>query len=72
MTTTPEQRTTMERRPRDRADTAGLIGGTLVAGGAAIFLLCDQDVVSAHYIGLSIALLLVLSGIVGLVGSSRN
>lgn len=60
------------KQARRRADIAGLIGGTLVAGGAGIWLLCDNDVVSTHYIGLSIALLLVLSGVIGLVGSSRN
>lgn len=72
MTTTPQRQPITDRGPRSRADIAGLIGGTLVAGGAGIYLLCDRDLMSAHHIGLSIALLLVLSGIIGLAGSAKN
>jgi hypothetical protein len=74
MSTMPEPRPaapkpeTRQRRP----DIAGLIAGTLIAGGATIWILYDQDVVATHEIGLSIALLLVLSGILGLAASGRN
>jgi hypothetical protein len=59
-------------KPRTRPDVAGLIAGTVIAGGAAIWILYDRDVVAAHELGLAIALVLVLSGILGLAASSRN
>jgi hypothetical protein len=76
MSTTPPETpltTTPPPRPkRRRPDIAGLIAGTLIAGGATIWILYDQDVVGTHEIGLSIALLLVVSGVLGLAASGRN
>ena len=69
---TPLTRTTPPRRKRRRPDIAGLIAGTLIAGGATIWILYDQKVVGTHEIGLSIALLLVVSGVLGLAASGRN
>jgi hypothetical protein len=74
MSTMPEPRPAASKpgTRRRRPDIAGLIAGTLIAGGATIWILYDQDVVATHEIGLSIALLLVLSGILGLAASGRN
>jgi hypothetical protein len=74
MSTMPEPRPVASKPEtrRRRPDIAGLIAGTLIAGGATIWILYDQDVVATHEIGLSIALVLVLSGILGLAASGRN
>jgi hypothetical protein len=74
MSTMPEPRPAAAKPQtrRRRPDIAGLIAGTLIAGGATIWILYDQDVVTTHEIGLSIALVLVLSGILGLAASGRN
>jgi sulfopyruvate decarboxylase TPP-binding subunit len=58
----------MSRKP----DVAGIIAGTALAGGATIWMLHNQDVVASNDLGLSVALLLVLSGILGLAASGKS
>jgi hypothetical protein len=67
-----ETRRKPDQKPRTRPDVAGLITGTVVAGGATIWLLADQDVIATSDLGLSVALLLVVSGILGLAASGRS
>ncbi|HZO70495.1 MAG: hypothetical protein ACRDP9_02660 [Kribbellaceae bacterium] len=55
-----------------KPDVAGIIAGTALAGGAAIWILYDRQVVTSNNLGLSIALLLVLSGILGLAASGKS
>jgi hypothetical protein len=55
-----------------KPDIAGIISGTVLAGGATIWLLNEFRVIQADDIGLTVALLLVLSGIVGLAASQRS
>lgn len=57
---------------RARPDIAGIISGTVLAGGATIWLLNEYGIIQADDIGLTVALLLVLSGIVGLAASQRS
>jgi hypothetical protein len=55
-----------------RPDIAGIISGSVLAGGATIWLLHEYGIIQSHDIGLTVALLLVLSGIVGLAASQRS
>jgi hypothetical protein len=59
-------------RRRTRPDVAGIISGTVLTGGAAIWMLNQYDAVQTDDVGLTAALLLVVSGIVGLVASNRG
>lgn len=57
---------------RTRPDVAGIISGTMLTGAAAIWMLNQYDVVRTDDLGLTAALLLVLSGIIGLGASQRG
>jgi filamentous hemagglutinin family protein len=58
------------RKPK--ADVPGIIAGTVIAGGATIWILNDNGIVPTNDLGLSGALLLVAAGIVGLGASHRS
>ena len=55
-----------------KPDIPGIICGTLLAGGAAAWMLTDAGVLSLDDLGVTAALMLVIAGIVGLVASQRN
>lgn len=55
-----------------KADIAGLIAGTMLAGGGTIWMLTDSDKIASNDLGVAIAILLVVSGILGLAASGRN
>ena len=55
-----------------KPDIAGIISGTVLAGAATIWLLHEYGIVRADDIGLTVALLLVVSGIIGLAASQRT
>jgi len=57
---------------RIRPDVAGIISGTVLTGAAAIWMLDRYGVMPVEHLSLSVALLLVLAGIVGLVASNRG
>lgn len=62
-----------ENQPKKaKTDVPGVIAGTVLAGGATIWMLTDQGVLQTDDLGLSTALLLVAAGIVGLGASQRN
>jgi hypothetical protein len=57
---------------RTKPDVPGIIAGTVLSGGATIWLLTDHGIVQTDDLGLTAALLLVAAGIVGLAASSRG
>lgn len=62
-----------ENRPRKaKTDVPGVIAGTVLAGGATIWMLTDQGLLQTEDLGLSTALLLVAAGIIGLGASHRD
>ncbi|HEY0474092.1 MAG TPA: hypothetical protein VGD34_20625 [Kribbella sp.] len=58
------------RKPKP--DVPGIIAGTVITGGATIWILVDNGIVPANDLGVSAALLLVAAGIVGLGASHRS
>lgn len=64
----------MRRRTPQRAkpDVPGIIAGTVVTGGASIWMLTDHGVLQTDDLGVSAALLLVAAGILGLAASHRQ
>jgi filamentous hemagglutinin family protein len=57
---------------KTKPDVPGIIAGTVLSGGATIFILNDNGVVPTDDLGLTAALLLVAAGIIGLVASQRG
>ncbi len=57
---------------KTKPDVPGIIAGTVLSGGAAIYLLNDNGVVRTDDLGLTAALLLVAAGIIGLAASHRG
>jgi len=57
---------------KTKPDVPGIIAGTVLSGGATIFILNDNGVVQTDDLGLTAALLLVAAGIIGLVASQRG
>jgi filamentous hemagglutinin family protein len=55
-----------------KPDVPGIIAGTILTGGAGIWILNDNGVVQTDDLGLTAALLLVTAGIVGLAASHRG
>jgi filamentous hemagglutinin family protein len=55
-----------------KPDVPGIIAGTILTGGATIWLLNDNGVVQTDDVGLTAALLLVTAGIIGLAASHRG
>jgi hypothetical protein len=57
---------------KTKPDVPGIIAGTVLSGGATIWLLNDNGVVKTDDVGLTAALLLVVAGIIGLAASHRG
>jgi filamentous hemagglutinin family protein len=57
---------------KTKPDVPGIIAGTVLSGGAAIYLLNDNGIVQTDDLGLTAALLLVAAGIIGLAASHRG
>lgn len=55
-----------------KPDVPGIIAGTVLSGGATIWILNDNGVVQTDDLGLTAALLLVAAGIIGLAASNRS
>jgi filamentous hemagglutinin family protein len=55
-----------------KPDVPGIIAGTILTGGATIWILNDNGVVQTDDVGLTAALLLVTAGIIGLAASHRG
>jgi filamentous hemagglutinin family protein len=55
-----------------KPDVPGIIAGTILTGGATIWILNDNGVVQTDDFGLTAALLLVTAGIIGLAASHRG
>jgi filamentous hemagglutinin family protein len=55
-----------------KPDVPGIIAGTILTGGATIWILNDNGVVQTGDVGLTAALLLVTAGIIGLAASQRG
>ncbi|GAA0939893.1 MULTISPECIES: hypothetical protein [Kribbella] len=55
-----------------KPDVPGIIAGTVLTGGASIWILNDNGVVQTDDVGLTAALLLVAAGIIGLAASHRG
>jgi len=57
---------------KTKPDVPGIIAGTVLSGGATIWILNDNGVVQTDDLGLTAALLLVAAGIIGLAASHRS
>lgn len=57
---------------KTKPDVPGIIAGTVLSGGATIYLLNDNGIVQTDDLGLTAALLLVAAGIIGLAASHRG
>jgi hypothetical protein len=57
---------------RTKRDVPGIIAGTVLTGGATIWMLNEYGVLRTGDVGVTCALLLVTAGIVGLGASQRN
>lgn len=57
---------------KTKPDVPGIIAGTVLSGGATIWMLNDNGVVKTEDLGLTAALLLVAAGIIGLAASQRG
>lgn len=55
-----------------KADVPGVIAGTILSGGATVWILNDNGIVQTDDVGLTAALLLVAAGIIGLAASHRG
>ncbi|GAA1558091.1 hypothetical protein GCM10009789_09390 [Kribbella sancticallisti] len=55
-----------------KPDVPGIIAGTVLSGGATIWILNDNGIVQTDDLGLTAALLLVAAGIIGLAASHRG
>jgi hypothetical protein len=55
-----------------KPDVVGVIGGTVLAGGATLWILHDNGVIETHQLGLAAAVVLVVSGVLGLAASGRH
>jgi hypothetical protein len=55
-----------------KPDVPGIIAGTVLSGGATIWMLTDNGVLQTDDLGVTSALLLVAAGIVGLAASYRS
>jgi hypothetical protein len=57
---------------KPKPDVPGIIAGTVLSGGATIWMLTDNGVLQTDDLGVTSALLLVAAGIVGLAASYRS
>jgi hypothetical protein len=59
-------------KQKTKPDVPGIIAGTVLSGGATIWMLTDSGILQPDDLGVSSALLLVAAGIVGLAASQRS
>lgn len=59
-------------KQKSKPDVPGIIAGTVLAGGATIWMLTDNGVLQTDDLGVTSALLLVAAGIVGLAASHKS
>ena len=57
---------------KPKPDVAGIIAGTVLSGGASLWMLNDHGVLQTKDLGLTAALLLLAAGIIGLAASHRG
>jgi hypothetical protein len=57
---------------KTKPDVPGVIAGTILSGGATVWMLTDNGVLQTDDIGLTAALLLVAAGVIGLAASHRG
>ncbi|GAB3935323.1 hypothetical protein ACFCV3_38390 [Kribbella sp. NPDC056345] len=57
---------------KPKPDVAGIIAGTVLTGGATIWMLNENGVLQTKDLGLTGALLLLAAGIIGLAASHRG
>jgi hypothetical protein len=64
----------MKQPPKRAAkpDVPGIIAGTVLTGGATIWMLTENGVLQTDDLGVTSALLLVAAGIIGLAASYRS
>lgn len=55
-----------------RPDAAGVIAGALLAGAAGLWMFVRYGVLSAANLGVGVALLMVVAGVIGLGASNRS
>lgn len=63
------------KQPQKRTakpDVPGIIAGTVLTGGATIWMLTDNGVLQTDDLGVTSALLLVAAGAIGLAASHRS
>ncbi|GAB2674991.1 hypothetical protein [Kribbella swartbergensis] len=59
-------------KQQSKPDVPGIIAGTVLTGGATIWMLTENGVLQPDDLGVSSALLLVAAGIVGLAATHRS
>jgi hypothetical protein len=57
---------------KTKPDVPGVIAGTVLSGGATVWMLTDNGVLQTDDLGLTAALLLVAAGVIGLAASHRG
>ncbi|MEV0801839.1 hypothetical protein E0H73_08525 [Kribbella pittospori] len=57
---------------KTKPDVPGVIAGTILSGGATVWMLTDNGVLQTDDLGLTAALLLVAAGVIGLAASHRG
>ncbi|MFC0623742.1 hypothetical protein [Kribbella deserti] len=62
----------MSKQRKFRPDAAGVIAGALLAGAAGLWMFVKYGVVSGANLGIGVALLLVVAGVIGLFASNRS
>ncbi|WP_328988368.1 hypothetical protein OG394_19325 [Kribbella sp. NBC_01245] len=55
-----------------RPDAAGVIAGALLAGAAGLWMFVRYGVLNGGNLGVGVALLVVVAGVIGLGASSRS
>jgi hypothetical protein len=62
------------KQPRKRAkpDVPGVVAGTILTGGATVWMLNENGVLQTDDLGVTCALLLVAAGLLGLAASHRG
>jgi hypothetical protein len=59
-------------KQQSKPDVPGIIAGTVLTGGATIWMLTDNGILQPDDLGVTSALLLVAAGIVGLAATHRS
>ncbi|GAA2800566.1 hypothetical protein [Kribbella solani] len=62
----------MSQKQKARPDVPGVVAGTVLAGGASIWMLTENGVLQPDDLGVTSALLLVTAGVLGLAASRRG